>query len=207
MNLGGRLYRRRCAPSLQVPQHLSFVKVNRSLGGCSRPNGVSRHLQYRRQRQACVAMIHQRVGAPSQADSGFGDPPSLVVIASPRQQLAPEACATQSMPSARGQRVAHSPHIIRRPRRLGRAPGMCGPIARRSRRCRRRVPYAESRCRPSADAARLRLDRHRSARRCLRTARPRVAHAVSRVRSTVRRAESIIRLAAAVRPRNASNTA
>ena len=61
-----------------------------SLGGCSRPNGVSRHLQYRRQRQACVAMIHQGVGAPSQADSGFGDPSSLVVIASPRQQSRPK---------------------------------------------------------------------------------------------------------------------
>ena len=124
----------------------------------------------------------KRVGALGDGDRLLGDPPSLVVITAARQQLRPN----RPPGDRRLQRVAGEPLALRAQFvGLGvpvERQACAAPAARRSRRCRHRGPCGESRCKPAADAARRPRDRRRPARRCLRTGRPRAAHAACRVR-------------------------
>ncbi len=61
-----------------------LVQPECPLGGDSCPVGVTARRRDRCQRQACVAVIDQQVGALGQADRGLGDPSSLRVIARAR---------------------------------------------------------------------------------------------------------------------------
>src|SRR3954471_22232658 len=64
-----------------------LVKVRRTLGGRACPGGVAGRAQHDRQRQACVTMIDQGIGALSEGDRRLGDESSRVVLTTPGQQL------------------------------------------------------------------------------------------------------------------------